>query len=141
LYVRLRELEASGGIEDLGFEGEPDCWRWWAGPNGERAVLKPDAYVSYGEGEFEHAAFIEVDQATQSRSVIRHKGQTYVEYFQHGAEQSRLGYFPKVLFVTTDDRRRGQIVDALAGLDAEEWRLFQVQTMAEAFATQGRPPP
>ena len=141
LFVRLRELEASGVIEELEFESEPQCWRYWMGANGERLVVKPDAYVRYGEGDYEHAAFVEVDQATQSQSVIRHKGKTYADYYHHGTEQTRLGYFPKVLFVTTSDERRERIAEALAGLDADDWQLFQVQTMAEAFAAEGRPPP
>lgn len=141
LYVRLRELEASCLLEELQFDDEPDCWRWWTGPAAERLVLKPDAYVRYGQGDFEHAYFIEVDMASQSSSVIRRKGLTYVEYFRTGIEQSRLGYFPRVLFVTTDERRRERIVDGLSGVDAENWTLFQVQTMEEAFVADGRSPP
>jgi hypothetical protein len=104
-------------------------------------VLKPDAFVRYGQGAFEHAYFVEVDLASQSRTVIRRKGQTYIDFYRHGIEQRRLGYFPRVLFVTTNDGRRAQIVDGLAGLPAEEWVLFQVQTMAEAFTDAGRSPP
>ena len=141
LYVRLRETETAGVIEKLHFDSEPDCWRWWLGPSGERLVLKPDAYVRYGQGEFEHALFLEVDMGSQSRNVIRHKGLTYVDYFHTGIEQSHLGYFPKVLFVTTNDQRRERIVDGLTGVDAENWQLFQVQTMDEAFVPDGRPPP
>jgi hypothetical protein len=140
LFVRLTELEGAGVIDGVVFHSEPDCWRWWLGPSGERLVLKPDAFVRYGQGAFEHASFIEVDRASQSRTVIRRKGKTYVDYYHHGSEQHRLGFFPLVLFVTSNDARREQITDALSGLDAEDWHLFQVQTMAEAF-TQGRSPP
>jgi hypothetical protein len=138
IYVRLRELEAAEKIDGLEFESEPGCWRYWTGVNGERLVLKPDAYVRYGTGDFEHAAFIEVDQATQSRTVIWRKGQTYSDYYHHGTE---LGYFPRVIFVTTSDERREQITEALARLDPEDWHLFQVVTMAEAFTADGEPPP
>jgi hypothetical protein len=141
IYVRLRELEATGKIEELEFQSEPDCWRYWSSVSGERLVLKPDAFIRFGEGDFEHAAFIEVDQATQSRTVIWRKGQTYSDYYHDGAEQRRLHYFPKVIFVTTSQERRGQIAEALARLDAEDWHLFQVQTMAETFTDDGEPPP
>lgn len=140
LYVRLRELQAAGSIEELVHQGEPGCWRWWLGPSGERLVLKPDAYVQYGQEDYEHAYFVEVDMSTQSRTVIRRKAETYIDYYLQGNEQRRLGYFPLVLFVTTNDQRRAQLVEALAGVDAEYWRLFQVQTMEEAFV-EGRPPP
>jgi hypothetical protein len=141
LYVRLRELEASGSIEELRFESEPICWRYWLGPSGERLVVKPDAFVSFLTNDYDHALLIEVDRGSQSRTVIRNKGRIYVDYFHSGSEQHRTGYFPRVVFITTDDDRRAVIVDALAGLDAEDWQLFQVQTMAEAFVDGWAPPP
>jgi hypothetical protein len=122
LYVR--ELETAGLLEEVQFESEPDCWRWWTGAAAERLVLKPDAYVRFAQGDYEHAVFIEVDMASQSRSVIHRKGLTYVEYFRTRIEHRRLGYFPKVLFITTDDPRRERIVDGLSGVDAENWQLF-----------------
>ena len=94
---------------------------------------KPDAFVRFNRGDYEYRYFVEVDRASQSSTVIRRKGDSYVEYFLSGSEQQRGGLFPLVLFITIDDRRRAQIVDALAKLDAEHWRLFQVQLAEDSF--------
>jgi hypothetical protein len=127
MYVHLRELEAQRDIEDLVFEAEPACWRFWTGLAGERLVVKPDAFVRLNRGDYEYRYFVEVDRASQSSTVIRRKGETYVDYFLSGSEQRRAGLFPLVKFITIDERRRAQIVDALGKLDAEHWRLFQAR--------------
>ena len=131
LYVRLRELETEGQVDELVSEAEPACWRFWTGPGGERLVVKPDAYVGFVRGDYEYRYFVEVDRASQSRSVIRRKGEVYIEYFLSGSEQARSNLFPRVLFVTTDDKRKAVIVDALAKLDPEYWQLFQVKVEGE----------
>lgn len=133
LYVRLREHERAGLITQLVFEAEPTCWRRWMSVAGEPLIVKPDASVRFDSDGYEYRYFIEVDRATQSRTVIRKKGQVYVDYFHSGVEQQRHGIFPRVSFVTTDDTRRSQLVEALARLDAEDWQLFQVQPETEAF--------
>jgi Replication-relaxation len=131
LYVRLREFESAHRIDALVFQAEPACWRFWAGLAGERLVVKPDAFESFNRGDYEYRYFVEVDRATQSKSVILRKSETYVEFFLSGAEQSRSGLFPLVLFVTTDDKRRSAITEALAKLDANYWRLFRVLLSGE----------
>ncbi len=140
LYVRLREREADGAIAGLLFESEPAAWRYWTGLGSERLVVKPDASVSFQTADFDYALFVEVDRGTQSRAVIRNKGRIYAEFFGSGTEQDRIGYFPQVLFVTTNQERREVIVDALSGLEAKSWRLFQVLTMDEAFTPDWGPP-
>jgi Replication-relaxation len=141
LYVRLREAERTSVISGLRFEAEPACWRRWTSVAGEQLIVKPDAYARFERGGYEHRFFIEVDRATQSSTVIRRKGMVYVDYFRSGVEQAHSGLFPRVLFVTTDDARRGQLVEALTRLDADDWQLFQAQTDAEAFADLLRAPP
>ena len=133
LYVGLRELEADKQIEDLVFQAEPAGWRTWNGIGGEQLVLKPDAFVRFAHGDYEHSYFIELDRSTQSRSVIQRKGETYVDYYRSGTEQNRLGLFPRVLFLTLDERRQDQIVEALAKLDPDDWQLFQATTTEQAF--------
>ena len=133
LYVRLRELEAAKHIEDLVFQAEPACWRTWTGAGGERLIVKPDAFVGFAHGDYDYRYFVEVDRASQSRTVIRRKGEVYIDYYRSGREQTVAGLFPRVLFVTPSIARSSQIVDALGKLDAEHWQLFQVQTEHEAF--------
>jgi hypothetical protein len=134
LYVSLREDEADGRLTELAFEAEPACWR--TGPRSSAAVevIKPDAFVSFAVGDYEYRYFVEVDRATQSRSVIRRKGEVYVGYFLSGHEQRRHGVFPKVAFVTPTEERREEIVGALSQLDAGYWKLFQVAVGADAFS-------
>lgn len=126
LYVDLRGAERSGLVEVVDFEAEPACWRHWQGHGGEHRMLKPDCFVHLGSGELEHLAFVEVDRGTESLSVIRRKAEVFVDYWRSGVEQQRLGVFPKVLWLTTTDKRAEQLIDSLARLDPETWQLFQV---------------
>lgn len=132
VFVELRELERLGGLELVGFDAEPRCWRHWTGQGGERLVLKPDAHVVVGVGEFEHVWVVEVDRGTESRTVLARKAQTYVTYWQSGVEQRTHGLFPKVLWLTTTPQRAGVIVDVLARTDPAHWHLFQVGHIDQA---------
>lgn len=126
LYVGLREAEASKRLQELIFEAEPTCWRPWTDVSGARLVVKPDAFVRFAREDYDFSYFVEVDRASQSRNVIRRKGEVYIDYFMSGTEQRRHDVFPQALLVTTDDKRRSQIAEALAKLDAEYWRLFRI---------------
>jgi hypothetical protein len=132
LYVQLRELERAGRFELLRFDAEPACWRTWTGLSGERLVLKPDAYLMIATRDFEYASFVEVNRSTESLNVIRRKAQTYVTYYQSGAEQHAHGVFPRVVWLPDIEQRREHLVDGLARLDAEHWRLFSVGLLADA---------
>jgi Replication-relaxation len=131
LYVQLREAERAGELELLAFQAEPAAWRHWNGHGGETKVLKPDCFVQLATGNYEHARFVEIDRATESLSVISRKARVYVDYWQSGMEQRHVGMFPKVLWLTTNQRRAEQLIDALARLDAETWQLFQVGLLAD----------
>lgn len=86
LYVRLLEAERGGQFQLLAFETEPDCWRSFHGPAGEMVVVKPDAFVRIGAGEFEEHAFVEVDQGTESRRALAVKLDRYRTYWASGRE-------------------------------------------------------
>jgi hypothetical protein len=134
LYVQLRELEADERIEDVVFQAEPACWRFWTGPGGEQLVVKPDAYLRFAIGDYEHSFFVELDRSSQSSNVIRQKGETYAAFYLSGVEQRKREVFPRVLFLTLDEPRSARIMEALSKLDADDWRLFQVQQADEAFS-------
>lgn len=133
LYVGLVEADRAGAIELLDFQAEPACWRSWHGHGGEVRYVKPDALVQLAVGEVEAACFVEVDRGTESLSVIRRKSQAYVDYWHTGVEQARHELFPSVLWLTTDARRAEQIVDELARLDPETWKLFRVDQLARGI--------
>jgi hypothetical protein len=133
LYMRLWEY--SGDWQLVSYETEPTCWRSFHGPGGQRVTLKPDALVSALSGDYDERNFIEIDQATEATTRIAAKARLYVRYWQSGREQISQGVFPRVVWVTPNERRRDQLAETLANLDAEHWQLFVVTTTEDAVAT------
>lgn len=134
LYVALREAEHVGQLELIEFTAEPASWRHWLGPAGERQLLKPDAFVHVVRDDFEYLSFVEVDRSTESGSVLRRKALAYAAYWQSGLEQQRTGLFPRVLWLVETERRKAQLVDVLAQLDPETWRLHRVGLTGDVVA-------
>lgn len=121
IYVSCVEAERTGTLKLIEFAAEPDCWRPSA-----LGTLKPDAYVALASGEFEHYGFIEVDCATEATTTLSAKAAAYQRYYQTGIEQARLGLFPQVIWAVPTDHRLAQIVDVLARLPPESWRLHRM---------------
>jgi len=126
LYTRLVEAECRDDLELLDFDAEPTCWRRFAGPGGARQILKPDAFVRIGLGQFVDAWFVEVDRSTESSTTIERKLHLYRRYWSTGREEARRGVFPQVLFLVPDERRRQAIVDLCRRQPAETWSLYRV---------------
>ena len=127
LYVRLRESERTAQLDELlAFDGEPLCWRSFAGIGGGRVWLKPDAFVRIALGDFEDSYFVEVDRGTQSGPTIARKLRTYRRYFDTGREQERNGVFPRVVFVAPDLTRKAALVDFAAEQPPDSWPLFRI---------------
>jgi protein involved in plasmid replication-relaxation len=137
LYVQAQVAAADGQCELLGFDVEPDCWRSWVDGFGGHGWLKPDAFVRLGLGAYEDSFFIEVDLASESRTVVARKARAYFDYFQTGAEQHARGVFPRVLWLTTTAARRAVLLDACARLPAEAWQLFTVALLDAALEVMG----
>lgn len=91
LYVVACERARAGKGEVLAFDAEPQCWRRFTGVGGAAVWLKPDAFVRFGAGEYEHLSFVEVDRATASAPTITRKLDVYRRYWQTGREQERFG--------------------------------------------------
>jgi protein involved in plasmid replication-relaxation len=126
LYVRLVEDSRGSACEMLAFAAEPACWRRFGGVGGEAVVLKPDAYVRIGVGDYELAWFAEVDLGTESLPTIRRKCQVYLRYWRAGMEQQRSGVFPRVAWLVPDDRRLDGVTQVLQRFAAEAAGLFTV---------------
>lgn len=126
LYVGLRTWERDGELELEEFQGEPASWRHYLDGFGGQVTLKPDAFVRVGVGAYEERWFVEVDLATESRSVVARKLQSYVDYWHAGHEQETDGVFPRVLLLTLKDARREALVTLCSRLPAEAWQLFTV---------------
>jgi len=133
LYVQLRGADRQGALDLLAFEAEPDCWRRSIDTFGGSLVLKPDAYLRVGIGAYEERCFVEVDLATESRSVIAAKVRAYLDYFHSGAEQAAHDVFPRVVLLTNSEIRRAALVDVVTRLPAEHWALFTVATLDRAL--------
>ena len=116
LYVQLRSADREGELDLLAFDAEPDCWRRSVDGFGGALVLKPDAFVRIGIGAYEERCFVEVDLATESRSVIAAKVRAYLDYFHSGTEQAAHGVFPRVVLLTNSEVRRAALVDVVTRL-------------------------
>jgi Replication-relaxation len=130
-YVRLREAERGGALDVLAFDPEPASWRRFAGAGGSQ-VLKPDAFARLGLGEYEDRWFVEIDCGTEGSGALAAKCRAYLAYFRSGVEQADQGVFPRIVWITTTERRVSLIADACASLPAAAWPLFAVTTPARA---------
>ncbi len=140
-YVRLVEAEREGAVELLSFSAEPECWRRFTGLGGAALTLKPDAFVSLGVGEFEERSFLEIDCGTEGRSALLRQCRGYLDYFRSGAEQAASGVFPRVVWITTTERRVGLLTEVCAALPPEAWQLFVVGRPERALSLlSGRGP-
>jgi hypothetical protein len=127
LLVQLTEVCRRSASELLLFEAEPACWRRFPGRGGETIVLKPDAYLRIGSGDYELAWFVEVDLATESLPTIQRKCRLFVEYWRSGLEQQLRGVFPRVVWLVPDHRRLEGVATALRRLPNQEaQKLFTV---------------
>jgi hypothetical protein len=130
-YVRLREAEQAGHCELLDYQSEPICWR----PSlalGRSKILKPDAYVRLGVGNYEERSFLEVDLGSEGRGSLTAKCLAYISYFQTGREQAEHGVFPRVLWVANNQARVRLLIQVCMSLPPEQWQLFQVVPVARA---------
>jgi hypothetical protein len=135
LYVQALLAARAGELDLLAFEAEPDCWRTFTGGLVADVTLKPDAYLRLGLGAYEESAFVEVDLATESRSVLAAKTRAYVDYFNASLEQAQRGVFPRVLLLTTTEARKAVLVEICTRLDADYWPLFTVTTLDRGLQT------
>jgi Replication-relaxation len=134
LYVRLRQAERAGLVELLAFDGEPVCWRRYTRLGGVAGVLKPDAYIRLGVGEFEDSFFAEIDLGTERRGQLVRQHHAYREYFRAGEEQAKTGVFPSVLWIVPNDQRAALFVDIHRTLPEPTRRLFTVAASKQALA-------
>jgi hypothetical protein len=134
LYVEALQAGRDGLLDLLAFDAEPDCWRVFGDGFGGQRTLKPDAFVRIGLGAYEDRYFVEVDLASESRSVIAAKARAYLDYFNSGTEQQAQGVFPRVLLLTSTEERRAALVQTCSRLPAEAWRLFTITTLDQSLA-------
>jgi hypothetical protein len=120
-------------LELLAFDAEPACWRQFVRVGGAVGVLKPDAYIRLGIGEFEDSFFAEIDLGSERRGQLTRQHHAYREYFRAGVEQTN-GVFPGVLWIVPNARRAALLTDIHQGLPEQARRLFSVATSDQALA-------
>jgi hypothetical protein len=139
-YVRVRESLTGTDRHLTEWQGEPDCWRDFAGAYGDRVVLKPDGFLKITGPRYEDLFFLEVDTGSQSRNVIRAKILAYRRHASAGVEQLRHdGVYPQIVFVTSTPTRLSAIVDLFGELPAEAWRMFAVGLVDDVARLFGDP--
>lgn len=135
LYVQLVEQQRAGGPTLREYKAEPDCWRSYIGPAGQRLGLQPDALVRLGVGRTELSHFCEIDLDTENRpATIAGKCRAYRYYELSGEEQRRYGVFPGVLFVVPSEERARAISAVIRRQPPDAQELFAVATEEQALA-------
>ncbi len=133
LYVRSVEAARAGAFELVEFTPEPGCWRTFVSRDGGRAILKPDATVTVGQGEFEDLFFCEVDRSTESRGAVIRKLAIYEAYWRSGRELELSGVFPKTLWLVPSEARKQVLVECFLTRPIEAQALYQVGLFDEAL--------
>ena len=128
LAVDLTLAARTGMMELLSFQAEPESWREFAGVGGGRRVVRPDAFVSLGVGEYVLDWFCEIDRATESLPVVVRKCRLYADYYQSGVEQAAHDVFPRVCWVVPDEARAERLRAAIVRDRHLPKRLFVVTT-------------
>jgi hypothetical protein len=134
LVVDIQAAARDRLLDILDIQAEPACWRDFSSIGGRR-LLRPDAFMALGVGEFELRWFIEVDRATESLPVIVRKCRLYADYYQSGKEQASGGVFPRVCWITPDEARADRLREAIARDRELPGRLFVVTTSEQAVMT------
>jgi hypothetical protein len=132
LYVVLCERARAGGGEVLAFDAEPLCWRRFTGVGGATVWLKPDAFIRFGAGEYEHLSFVEVDRASASVPTVARKLDLFRRYWQTGREQERFGAFGRVLLLAPHAARCAVLADAVKRQPTDAQPLYRAGLYAEA---------
>ena len=131
LHTLLTEADRSRTVELLGLDGEPACWRNYAGTHGQQRTLKPDSYVRLGAGDYEDSYFIEVDMRTEGSRALERQLKLYLDYEASGAEQAARGVFPKTLWLVPDAERAQAITACIERLPRSTHALFAVAPFAD----------
>lgn len=130
LIVDVSVAARRGLLDLLDTQAEPRCWRQFSGLGGRR-LLRPDAFLALGSGEYELRWFIEVDRSSESLPVIVRKCRLYADYYQSGKEQAAQGgVFPRVCWIAPDELRTERIRRAIARNSHLPAGLFVVTTAA-----------
>ncbi len=139
VVVDLLAKHRSGSLSVLDWQPEPRCWRRVPSLGGN-VTLRSDLYLALGVGDTELRWFVEIDRSSQSIPALIHKCRLYDSYYRSGVEQAEHDIFPRVLWITLDERRAERLHGAIARDRRLADALFIVTTADQALRvlTEGR---
>jgi hypothetical protein len=131
VHLQLLGLQRQGRLEQVSVQLEPDCWRGFVGPGGERRLLQPDLYVRTVTARYEDRWFIEVDLGTESLPTLLGKCAQYEIYRASGSEQAASGVFPLVVWHLSTAARRDALATRIARSAALTPQLYRLALPGE----------
>lgn len=134
LIVDVMLAARRGELELLAWQAEPASWREFTALGGRR-VLRPDAFLVLGVGDYELRWWAEIDRASESVPTLLRKCRLYTDYYRAGHEQAAHGggVFPRICWIVPDMRRTERLREAIARDRQLPDGLFLVTTTAEAL--------
>jgi hypothetical protein len=90
--------------------------------------------VRLGLGAYEDRYFLEIDCGSEGRGALVRKCQTYLAYYRSGSEQTAHGVFPRVVWITTTERRVELLTEVCRALPSEARKVFAATTAERAPA-------
>jgi hypothetical protein len=134
LVVDLTLAARQGTLDLIEAQAEPRCWREFSTIGG-RQIVRPDAFVTVGVGDYIWSWFCEIDRGSESVPVVLRKCHLLAEYRQTGIEQTKHGgTFPRVCWLVPDELRAERLRRAIAADRHLPERLFTVATSEQAVA-------
>ena len=133
LAVDLTVAARRQAFDLLAVQAEPRSWRTFTSPSG-RVLLRPDAYVALGIGEYEHRYFIEMDMGTEHVPALLRKCHLYEAYYASGKEQARNEVFPRVCWLMPSTERAKRLKRAIVVNGQLTPELFMVVGNEHAVA-------
>jgi hypothetical protein len=129
VVVHLHERARARTCRIIEVQTEPDCWRDYHTPWGDKRILKPDLRITLALDGGEMHRFVEVDRATEHRPGIDRKLAAYIRTWKGGGEQVRAGVFPGVMWIVPTPQRAAVIAQLCRKTAAPA--MFEVATNAD----------
>ena len=131
VHLVLRGLRGDH-VRDLDVQIEPDSWRRFTGPGGERRTLQPDLAAVVHADDFDERWFLEVDLGTESLSTVLKKCAQYEAYRATGIEQADHGAFPIVWWLMNSAERADRLTSTIRRTPRLTPDLYRVVLLDEA---------
>jgi hypothetical protein len=133
VHLALRDLQTTLPVT-IDVEVEPDSWRPFTGPSGERRTLQPDLAAVVHAQTFDERWFLEMDLSTESLNTLLKKCGQYEAYRATGIEQANHGAFPLVWWIMTNPERAERLAATIRRTPRLTPALYRVVLIDELAA-------